>query len=211
VAFQSVTASILREADQFIRSLVDGRHFHLYRYLHATAAKFAKVDSFYVGLIYDEKYMIFPYTFDGKEIESPDWVEFSSDGITAFVMKNHRAYWTGLCQVVSVNSLGFFRFAVFVAHLHSSPGRCEAPCIAASGQTTIRHFPRPLLRREKERALERCPPACWPSAARSSSVRFTKRGRDGPTQRCALNAGLESQITLARLPVFADLHQDRRD
>jgi len=63
---------ILREADTAILKLVGESHHLLYQLLRITAAKFAQVDSFYIGFYCEDNMIVFPYSFDDKEYYDPN-------------------------------------------------------------------------------------------------------------------------------------------
>ena len=87
---------IVREADSAILKMAGESHHLIYRLIHKTVAKIARVDSFYVGFYVDGNMMVFPYSYDEKAYYDPNKAECKPDGLGTWVLNNRRPYWYGM-------------------------------------------------------------------------------------------------------------------
>jgi DNA-binding CsgD family transcriptional regulator len=74
--------------------MVGGSHYLLYGYLRRTAARVARTDSFYIGFCRDDCTIVFPYNYDGREYDDPNVNAYVPGGLTEWIVRNKRAYWS---------------------------------------------------------------------------------------------------------------------
>lgn len=86
--------AILQEADRTILGMVGGSHYLLYGYLRRTAARVARTDSFYVGFCRDDRTIVFPYNYDGREYDDPNVNAYVPGGLTEWIVQKKGAYWS---------------------------------------------------------------------------------------------------------------------
>jgi DNA-binding CsgD family transcriptional regulator len=86
--------AILQEADRTILGMAGGSHYLLYSYLRRNAARVARTDSFYVGFCRDDRTIVFPYNYDGREYDDPNINAYVPGGLTEWIVRNKRAYWS---------------------------------------------------------------------------------------------------------------------
>jgi DNA-binding CsgD family transcriptional regulator/GAF domain-containing protein len=86
--------AILQEADRTILGMAGGSHYLLYSYLRRTAARVARTDSFYIGFCRDDRTIVFPYNYDGREYDDPNVNAWVPGGLTEWIVQNKRAYWS---------------------------------------------------------------------------------------------------------------------
>lgn len=55
-------------------------------------AKVCRVDAFYVGFFRGDKTIAFPYNFDGQEYDIPEQLNYSEQGMCAWILKHKRPY-----------------------------------------------------------------------------------------------------------------------
>ena len=84
---------ILRNANRYLRTIdtLESRYsvFSLWR---TTMSKICNVDAFYVGFLGENNTIYFPYTYDGDEYADAGAMEYGSDGLCAWLIKNKRPY-----------------------------------------------------------------------------------------------------------------------
>ena len=86
--------ALLLEADRHIQGMAGGSRYLLYSYLRATAAAVARADSFYVGFCRDDRTIVFPYNYDGREYDDPNVNPWRPGGLTEWIVANRRSYWS---------------------------------------------------------------------------------------------------------------------
>ncbi len=87
---------LLHDADRALLALTGESHYSLYHLLRRTCQQIARVDSFYIGFFCPgEQAMLFPYSYDGAEYDEPEKADYGPDGITAWVLRQRQAYWSG--------------------------------------------------------------------------------------------------------------------
>jgi DNA-binding CsgD family transcriptional regulator len=86
--------AILHEADRRLRSLASGGHYLLYQYVRLTAGSLARTDAFYVGFCRDDRTIVFPYNYDGEEYDDPNVHPYVQGGLTEWILKHRRPYWS---------------------------------------------------------------------------------------------------------------------
>lgn len=84
----------LREADRAILTLTGRGHYALYGYVRQAAAAFGRVDSFYIGYCREDRTVVFPYNYDGREYEDPNVNPYVPGGLTEWIVRHKRPYWS---------------------------------------------------------------------------------------------------------------------
>ena|GEM_PF-3356404 len=84
----------LYEADRRIQAMAGGSRYVLYSYLRTVASSVARADSFYVGLCRDDRTIVFPYNYDGREYDDPNVNPWQPGGLTEWIVTHRRPYWS---------------------------------------------------------------------------------------------------------------------
>lgn len=90
--FSPHVAAVLGEADAALLRLAGQTHHLHYQYLRATAARIARVDSFYVGFYVEGDMMVFPYSYDGRTYHDPNKFPYGPHGLSAWILRTQRPY-----------------------------------------------------------------------------------------------------------------------
>jgi DNA-binding CsgD family transcriptional regulator len=93
---------ILSDATTNMYARSGDRH-SLYNYWRVTMGKICQVDAFFVGFFVDEGYIVYPYTFDGKEYEWPARHTYADNSVSAWVREHNRTYTYGLDNGLMLN------------------------------------------------------------------------------------------------------------
>lgn len=86
--------AVLEEADRRMMTLAAGGHYLLYHFLRTTAASLARADAFYVGYCRDNRTIVYPYNYDGEEYDDPNVHPYVQGGLTEWLLKHRRPYWS---------------------------------------------------------------------------------------------------------------------
>ena len=87
-------STILQKADGRLLAAARVSRYLLYHLTRTTAAELAPVDSFYIGFRQGESAIVFPYNWDGHEYDDPNINTFAQDGLTAWIVKHKKTYWS---------------------------------------------------------------------------------------------------------------------
>lgn len=84
----------LQRADSELLSAVRVSRYLLYHRARTLAEEAAPLDSFYIGFRQGESAIVYPYNWDGHEYDDPNVNTFSPEGLTAWIVKHKRTYWS---------------------------------------------------------------------------------------------------------------------
>ncbi|MBB6052536.1 LuxR C-terminal-related transcriptional regulator [Armatimonas rosea] len=87
-------SSVLQQADTRLLAAARVSRYLLYHLTRTTAAELVPVDSFYIGFRQGESAIVYPYNWDGHEIDDPNVNTFSPEGLTAWIVKHKKTYWS---------------------------------------------------------------------------------------------------------------------
>ncbi|MGC4938001.1 LuxR C-terminal-related transcriptional regulator [Kribbella sp. DT2] len=90
--FDAGTAIVLREAYHKIDAQFRGNHYGLYDYARAVAAKIARVDTFYVGLLHGANRVRYPFGYEDGKYDDPATHTFGPNGPTAWLLAQRQTY-----------------------------------------------------------------------------------------------------------------------
>ncbi|GAB3836652.1 LuxR C-terminal-related transcriptional regulator [Kribbella italica] len=90
--FDAGTAIVLREAYHKIDAQFRGNHYGLYDYARAVAAKIARVDTFYVGLLHGSNRVRYPFGYEDGKYDDPATHTFGPQGPTAWLLRKRQTY-----------------------------------------------------------------------------------------------------------------------
>ncbi|WP_309715208.1 LuxR C-terminal-related transcriptional regulator [Armatimonas sp.] len=91
---------ILQDADTQLFAAARVSPYLLYHKARTVAEEAAPVDSFYIGFRQGESAIVYPYNWDGHEYDDPNVNTFSPEGVTAWIVKNKKTYWSKTDQAL---------------------------------------------------------------------------------------------------------------
>lgn len=87
-------STILQNADARLLAAARVSRYLLYHVTRITAAELEPVDSFYIGFRQGESAIVYPYNWDGHEYDNPNINTFAPEGLTAWIVKHKKTYWS---------------------------------------------------------------------------------------------------------------------
>ncbi|WP_394794537.1 LuxR C-terminal-related transcriptional regulator [Armatimonas sp.] len=87
-------STILQNADVRLLAAARVSRYLLYHMTRTTAAELVPVDSFYIGFRQGESAIVYPYNWDGHEYDDPNINTFAPEGLTAWIVKHKKTYWS---------------------------------------------------------------------------------------------------------------------
>lgn len=91
---------ILQDADTQLFAAARVSPYLLYHKARTVAEEAAPVDSFYIGFRQGERAIVYPYNWDGHEVDDPNVNTFSPEGVTAWIVKHKKTYWSKTDQAL---------------------------------------------------------------------------------------------------------------
>lgn len=86
-------AAILRDAQKDLANQIAVAHWDFYRAFREWMARITVVDAFYIGLFHGVDRILFPYHFDGNDLDDePGSMPILPNGVSAWVRDNLRTY-----------------------------------------------------------------------------------------------------------------------
>lgn len=85
---------LLQRADSELLTAARVSRYLLYHRTRTLVAELAPVDSFYIGFRQGESAIAYPYNWDGHEYDDPNVNTFSPEGLTAWIVKHKKTYWS---------------------------------------------------------------------------------------------------------------------